>query len=131
MAGTPDTRPRRRGGDWLWIAVLLITVLGVNLWLSTQLQTPEPRARIPYSPLFLDQVHAGNVASIASNGDTVQGQLRKPIRMRRAGGAAGGGSFTRARARGRSGASAEATTSASRRSTRSSPRWTASTPRWA
>jgi cell division protease FtsH len=44
---------------------------------------PEPapeRPRIPYNPVFLEQVRAGNVQSISSKGATVQGELRAKLR---------------------------------------------------
>jgi cell division protease FtsH len=61
----------------LWIVV----VLAVNIWIVSLLPAaPQERARIPYSPTFLQQVRAGNVKSIWSKGETVQGELRRPLR---------------------------------------------------
>ncbi len=36
--------------------------------------------KVPFSPYFLAQVQAGQVASIASKGDTIQGTFRTPVR---------------------------------------------------
>src|SRR5262249_61453481 len=38
-----------------------------------------PRPRIPYSPLFLEQVRADNVVQITTKGTAVQGELKQPI----------------------------------------------------
>jgi cell division protease FtsH len=55
-------------------------MLVVNSYLASRIQQPEERVRIPYSPVFLDQVKAGNVASISSQESTVQGQFRAAVR---------------------------------------------------
>jgi cell division protease FtsH len=73
-AGPP---PHRRAGFW-WFVVILIAVN----WISVLAFTPssgEPRVTVPFSPYFLEQVKAGQVASIASKGDTVQGQFRAKL----------------------------------------------------
>jgi len=44
------------------------------------LEAPRERARIPYSPTFLQQVRAGNLKSISSKGATIQGELRHRLR---------------------------------------------------
>jgi hypothetical protein len=59
--------------------VFLLTGLTVNTYLASQIQRPEERVRIPYSPVFLDQVEAGNVKSISSQQATVQGEFRKVV----------------------------------------------------
>jgi len=68
-------RPRIRVGWWLaWIAGLLV----LNYWLGSRATKAPSRARVPYSPFFLDQVRAGHVASITSKGTTVQGNFSAP-----------------------------------------------------
>ena len=49
--------------------MFLLTLLTVNTYLASQIQRPEERVRITYSPVFLDQVEAGNVKSILAAGD--------------------------------------------------------------
>jgi cell division protease FtsH len=70
--------PRRR---WGWrLVVLIAALLAANYWLSTVLLPGRPSpVHIAYSPTFLAQVQSGNVASITSVGDTIQGQLRRPV----------------------------------------------------
>jgi cell division protease FtsH len=57
--------------------VLLVLLAVVLLEPSSPVQ---PTARIPYSPTFLEQVHAGNVSEISSKGATVQGTFRAAVR---------------------------------------------------
>jgi len=68
-------RPRIRIGWWLaWIVGLLV----INYWIGSRATQAPSRARVPYSPFFLDQVRAGHVASITSKGTTVQGTYNAP-----------------------------------------------------
>jgi cell division protease FtsH len=62
-------RPNPR---WM-IVVFVVVLLALNLWISSQALSPNPRVRIPYSPTFLAQVTANNVTEINSTGDSVQG----------------------------------------------------------
>jgi len=63
-----------------WI-LLLVVALAFNAWLVSYLpDPPQRRVRIPYNPTFLQQVRDGNVKSISSKGETVQGQLRRKLR---------------------------------------------------
>jgi cell division protease FtsH len=41
---------------------------------------PAARERVPYQPFFVDQLRAGNVASISSREDSIDGQLKRPVR---------------------------------------------------
>jgi cell division protease FtsH len=62
-------------------ALILLLLLALNWWLVSLFQGGgERRARIPYSPTFLEQVRDGNVESISSTGGTVQGGLRRALR---------------------------------------------------
>ncbi|HET7045441.1 MAG TPA: ATP-dependent metallopeptidase FtsH/Yme1/Tma family protein, partial [Gaiellaceae bacterium] len=60
-----------------WVVVIL-PLLVVNFWLAHEATKPPPRIRVPYSPFFVDQVRAGNVAEISARGSTIQGTFRKP-----------------------------------------------------
>jgi cell division protease FtsH len=63
-----------------WVLFLLFA-LALNIWLVSILpEAPQRHVRIPYNPTFLEQVREGNVKSISSKGETVQGQLRTPLR---------------------------------------------------
>jgi cell division protease FtsH len=63
----PSFRPSRR-----WIAFAL-ALLALNIFFSRSAMQPTSRVRVPYSPLFLEQVKAGHVVSITSKGTAIQG----------------------------------------------------------
>jgi cell division protease FtsH len=65
-------RPAHRRPGFLWFVVILIALN----WLSLLLFQPssgQPRVSIPFNPTFLSEVQAGQVKSISSKGDTIQG----------------------------------------------------------
>jgi len=59
----------------MWL-VLIAVMLGVNFWAANR-ATQVLRIRVPYSPFFLAQVRAGNVARITSKGTAIQGDFRR------------------------------------------------------
>jgi cell division protease FtsH len=59
----------------VFFAVLLV----LNLFISTRAMRPESRVRVPYSPLFLEQVKMGNVDEITSKGTDIQGSFEKGV----------------------------------------------------
>jgi cell division protease FtsH len=79
--GMPDEHkprpPHRLRGFW----ILLVGLLAVN-WLFVLLAQPssQPRVSVPFSPYFLDQVNAGQVKSISSKSDTIQGTFATEVR---------------------------------------------------
>ncbi|HWF49565.1 MAG TPA: ATP-dependent zinc metalloprotease FtsH [Solirubrobacteraceae bacterium] len=79
--GTPDEHkprpPHRLRGFWIFVLVLL----GVN-WASVLIAQPGSQARItvPFSPFFINEVNAGQVKSISSKGDTIQGTFTTKLR---------------------------------------------------
>jgi cell division protease FtsH len=74
--GQPPSPNRTR---W-WIAGVVIVLLGLNLWISSQALQPNAPVRIPYYPTFHNQVESGNVKEISSTGDAIQGTLKTAIR---------------------------------------------------
>ncbi|HEY2771121.1 MAG TPA: ATP-dependent zinc metalloprotease FtsH [Solirubrobacteraceae bacterium] len=62
------------------IAALVIGLLAINLWISSQALKPNARVRVPYSPTFLSQVQASNVSEISSTGDSIQGTFKHAVR---------------------------------------------------
>ncbi len=79
--GTPPSSPppNRPNPRWL-VALLVVGLLALNLWISSQALKPNPRVRIPYSPTFLGQVQSGNVSEISSTGDSIQGTFRQAVK---------------------------------------------------
>ena len=57
--------------------VILVVLIAINLLLSFVTRGPAGRERVPYQPFFVDQVAAGNVSDISSQGDSIEGQLKK------------------------------------------------------
>ena len=54
-------------------------LLAFNLFVSVHAMGPESRVRVPYSPLFVDQVKKGNVNEITSKGTDIQGTFAKDV----------------------------------------------------
>jgi cell division protease FtsH len=82
----PSGPPAHRRQGFLWFVLVLIALN----WLSLLVFQPsaQPRVRIPFSPTFLSDVQAGQVKSISSKGDTIEGtftaRLRYPATDRKA-----------------------------------------------
>jgi cell division protease FtsH len=73
-------RPPAPSRSRWWIAAgVVVFLLAINLWVSSQALKPNAPIRIPYSPKFLNEVKANNVSSISSTGDAISGTLKKPI----------------------------------------------------
>src|SRR5262245_2010296 len=74
---TPPQGPRF-GLSPRWI-VFFLALLALNLFVSVRSMGPESRVRVPYSPLFLQQVKKGNVEEITSKGTDIQGTFRRDV----------------------------------------------------
>ncbi|HEY6693377.1 MAG TPA: AAA family ATPase, partial [Solirubrobacteraceae bacterium] len=86
MSPTPDGRgtepaekPPLFPRDRRWWA-LFAAFLVLNLVLAFATTGPAARERVPYQPFFVDQLRAGNVASISSLEDSIDGELRRAVR---------------------------------------------------
>src|SRR5215217_6890033 len=71
--GGQSTMPPRR--SWLWFALILLANF---LLVRLLLPGPEAPVEVPYT-FFKEEVRAGNVESIYSQGDTVEGRFEKPV----------------------------------------------------
>src|SRR5438309_5382218 len=60
--------------------VFVLILFAINLWVSSLIPSGHERIRVPYSPTFLGEVKKGNVASISSSGETIQGEFRHEFR---------------------------------------------------
>jgi len=67
---------RLPGGRNFWILALIL--LALNFFISNLLLGPPERVRIPYT-FFLEELDAGNVESITSTGDTIQGTFSEEV----------------------------------------------------
>ena len=75
----PKGPPAHRRPGFLWFVVFL---LALN-WISVLLFAPatgQPRVTVSFSPFFLEQVKGGEVKSISSKGDTIQGTFKHKLR---------------------------------------------------
>src|SRR3954465_5727204 len=78
----PEKRPMLPWSPRRFIGILIV-LLAVNWALAAVLAPPKKRIRVPYTPVFLDQVRSGNVSSISSEGDTVEGDFRKDVKYKK------------------------------------------------
>ncbi len=69
--------PHRLRGFWIFVVVLL----AAN-WLSVLIAQPgsQPRVTVPFSPYFLNEVNGGQVKSISSNDNTIDGTFSTKLR---------------------------------------------------
>src|SRR5918993_6105380 len=85
-SGSPPDEPRRAPGaggqgampprrSWLWFALILLANVLIVRFL---LPGPEAPVEVPYT-FFKEEVRAGNVEAIYSQGDTVEGQFEEPV----------------------------------------------------
>ncbi|HEU4847460.1 MAG TPA: ATP-dependent zinc metalloprotease FtsH [Rubrobacteraceae bacterium] len=72
-AGEQSTMPPRR--TWLWFALILLANVLVVRFL---IPGPEAPLEVPYT-FFKEQVRAGNVEAIYSQGDSVEGRFEEPV----------------------------------------------------
>ena len=75
--GEGPQRPRLSGPRF---GCMLLVLLALNWILSALLVRPPERTEVPYT-FFRTQVEAGNVASVTSIGDTIEGQFKNPVRV--------------------------------------------------
>jgi cell division protease FtsH len=75
---TPSGPPAHRRPGFLWFVVILIAINWISVFLF-QPTTGEQRVTVPFSPYFLEQVKTGNVKSISSKGDTVEGNFKTKL----------------------------------------------------
>ena len=59
------------------LLAFFVGLLVLNLLISFVTGAPPERPRVPYQPFFLAQVGAGNVESITSREDSIEGELKK------------------------------------------------------
>jgi cell division protease FtsH len=77
-AGGQGNAPRGPNPRWL-VVLIVLGLLALNLWISSQALQPTARVQIPYSPTFYHEVQTNNVASISSTGESIQGTLKHAI----------------------------------------------------
>jgi cell division protease FtsH len=78
--------PSRRT-RFIFYGVGIFVLLIFNIWAANNALSPN-RARVPYSPFFVQQIRAGNVESIISTGTAIQGRLKHAVKVEAGGTAA-------------------------------------------
>ncbi|MGZ8650183.1 MAG: AAA family ATPase, partial [Solirubrobacteraceae bacterium] len=74
-AEKPPLIPRNRRW-WAWLGALLV----LNLVLGFATGGAASRQQVPYQPFFVEQLQAGNVESISSLKDSIDGKLKRAVR---------------------------------------------------
>ncbi len=79
--GTPEQHKPRPPHRWRGFWIFVIALLALN-WISVlAFQAPgQPRVKVPFSPYFLQELQAGQVKSISSKGDTIQGTFKAKVK---------------------------------------------------
>ena len=76
-----SNRPQRSWSRAGWLFVLFtLALFALNYWTAHRVTQEPVRVRVPYSPLFLNQVRAGNVMEIRSKGTAVQGTFDHDVK---------------------------------------------------
>jgi cell division protease FtsH len=84
VEGSPK-KPQKRTPRFGRRLLIFVGVLLLLNWLTVVLFAPgkKERVQIPYSPTFLQQVTGGNVKTISSKGETLQGEFRVKFKNRK------------------------------------------------
>jgi cell division protease FtsH len=72
----PPQPPQPRVRVAWWVVASVIALLTINYYSATRATKAHPRVRVPYSPVFLQQVRDGNVDAIQSKGTAIQGTFK-------------------------------------------------------
>ncbi|TMK26959.1 MAG: ATP-dependent zinc metalloprotease FtsH [Actinobacteria bacterium] len=75
----PSRPPVHRRQSFLWFVLGLLALNWLSL-LFFQPASTQPRVTIPFNPVFLQDVQAGQVKSISTKGDTVEGNFTAKVR---------------------------------------------------
>jgi cell division protease FtsH len=79
--GMPEEHKPRPPHRWRGFWIFFLVLLALN-WLSVLVAQPsgQPRVTVPFSPYFLNELNAGQVASITSKSDTIDGTFKTKVR---------------------------------------------------
>jgi cell division protease FtsH len=80
----PPQQPQPRLRVAWWVVASVIALLAINYYSATRATQAHKRVRIPYSPVFLQQVRNGNVDSIQSKGTAIQGTFKSSEKVGKA-----------------------------------------------
>ncbi len=79
--GMPEEHKPRPPHRWLAFWLFFVVLLAIN-WIAVLVVQPgsQPRVTVPFSPYFINEVNAGQVKSISSKGDQIQGTFTTKLR---------------------------------------------------
>jgi hypothetical protein len=75
----PPPRPRLGMTGW-WLPLFVLALFAVNYWSAGRVMQRPRALQVPYSPFFLAQARAGNVASITSTVASIEGRFKHAVR---------------------------------------------------
>ncbi len=79
--GTPEQHQPRPPHRWRGFWIFVVVLLALNWILVLAFQPPgQPRVTVPFSPYFINQLNAGQISSISSKGDSIQGTFKSKQR---------------------------------------------------
>jgi cell division protease FtsH len=76
---TSSGPPAHRRPGFLWFVLILFAINLLSVFFFQPSSAP-PRVTVPFSPYFLQEVQAGQVKSISTKGDTVEGTFASKLR---------------------------------------------------
>jgi cell division protease FtsH len=62
------------------VVLVVLALLALNLYISSQALQPASRVAVPYYPTFINEVNKDNVSSISSTGNSVQGTFKTAVK---------------------------------------------------
>jgi cell division protease FtsH len=81
-AGDADKKGGSRARPRLFpprFLIIVAALLALNWVILNQVDPPEEAVRVPYNPVFLEEVEKGNVARINTRGESVTGEFREEV----------------------------------------------------
>jgi cell division protease FtsH len=78
--GAPDKKPPMLPFSFRRFFTIVVVLLLANYLFVAIFAPEEERKRVPYTPVFVDQIENKNVKEISSKGSTVQGEFKKEVK---------------------------------------------------
>jgi len=76
---SPQTRPPVHRLSWFWVAVAILLLLNWGAFVMAR-PASKTRVTVPFSPYFLSRLNAGDVKSITTTGNAIQGTFTTNVR---------------------------------------------------
>ena len=79
-AAPPEKKPPMLPFSFRRFLTIVAVLLVANYLFVAIFAPAEERKRVPYTPVFIEQIEKGNVKEISSKGSTVQGEFKKEVK---------------------------------------------------